>query len=72
LSDDQIATITEFAQKVSKGLEIADQDFEARRRIVDLLDVRVTLAIEDGEKIAYVRCLVDETSLSIDTTNTRS
>ena len=71
LTDEQIATIEDFAKKVSAGLEIADQDFEARRQIIDLLDVRVTLAIEDGEKIAYVRCLLDEASLSIESTSSR-
>ena len=65
------ATIENFARKVSAGLEIADQDFEARRQIIGLLDVRVTLAIEDGEKIAYLRCLLDEASLPIESTSPR-
>jgi site-specific DNA recombinase len=66
LSDDQIITITDFAKEVSEGLEIADQDFDARRQIIDLLDVQVTLATEeDGQKVIYARCLVDETELSI-------
>jgi hypothetical protein len=65
LSDTQIATITDFAKEVSEGLEIAGQDFDARRHIIDLLDVRVTLAIEDDQKVACVRCLVDESVLSI-------
>jgi site-specific DNA recombinase len=32
LSDEAIATLMDFARKVSGGLEIADQDFEARRQ----------------------------------------
>jgi site-specific DNA recombinase len=72
LTDDQIMTIEGFAKKVSAGLEMADQDFEARRQIIDLLDMRVTLAIEDGKKIAHLRCLLDEASLSIEDAITRN
>jgi len=71
LTDDRIVTIESFAREVSESLEVADQDFDARRHIIDLLDVRVTLAIEEGQKVAYVRCLVDEAGLSIEPMNTR-
>jgi hypothetical protein len=60
LSDDQIMTIEDFAKKVAKGLETAEGDFEARRRIIDLLDVQVTLVREEEQEIAYVHCLVAE------------
>jgi len=72
LSDDQIMTIEDFARKVAEGLRTAEEDFEARRRIIDLLDVQVILAIEDGEKIAYVHCLVGEAELSIVRTTSKS
>jgi len=68
LSGDQIMTIEDFAKEVSGGLMEAEADFEARRHLIDLLDVRVTLAIEDGQKVAYVRCLVDETELRVAST----
>jgi hypothetical protein len=70
LTDDQIMTIEDFAREVAGGLEEAEASFDARRHIIDLLDVRVTLTIEEGQKVAYVRCLVDETALSIEPTNT--
>jgi hypothetical protein len=38
-----MATITDFAKEVGGGLDLADQDF-AGREIVDVLDVRGTLA----------------------------
>jgi len=69
LTDEQIKTIVDFAKRVSKGLGIADRDFEARRRIIDMLDVQVRLAIEDDLQVAYVRWLVkgeQEERLSID------
>jgi len=43
LADEPMATITDFAREVGGGLDLADQDF-AGGEIVDLLDVRVTLA----------------------------
>jgi site-specific DNA recombinase len=69
LSDDQILTIEGFARKVAEGLKLAEEDFGARRHIIDLLDVQVTLAIEEGQKIAYVKCLIDERELSIESTS---
>ncbi|KPL25186.1 MAG: hypothetical protein AMJ93_00650 [Anaerolineae bacterium SM23_84] len=57
LTDDQILTIESFAKEVSGGLAVANEDFEARRHIIDLLDVKVTLAIGEGQKVAYVQCL---------------
>jgi len=66
LSDDQIMTIEDFAKKVAKGLETAEGDFEARRRIIDLLDVQVTLVREEEQEIAYVHCLVAEADVPIE------
>jgi site-specific DNA recombinase len=56
LSDDDVQSMFAFAAEVAEGLEAADEDFAMRRRIIELLDVRVTLAIEDGEKVIYPRC----------------
>ncbi len=72
LTDDQITSIENFAREVAGGLEEVEKDFNARRRIIDLLDVQVTLVREKGQEIAYVRCLVDETDLPIVSTTTSS
>ena len=71
LTDDQIMTIEDFAKEVAGGLAEAETDFDARRHIIDLLDVRATLTIEEGQRVAYVRCLVDDTALSIESTSLR-
>jgi site-specific DNA recombinase len=68
LSDNQIMTIEDFARKVAGGLAKAETDFEARRQIINLLDVRVTLAIEEGQKVTHVRCLVEEAELPVAST----
>ncbi|CAG0930693.1 L-2,4-diaminobutyrate decarboxylase [Thermoflexales bacterium] len=50
LSLQQITEVIKFAEKLTRGLEKADQSFEARRRIIELLDVRAIIATEDGER----------------------
>jgi hypothetical protein len=73
LTDDQILTIGEFSRKVSKGLAKAETDFATRRQIIDLLDVQVTLTIENGQKVVYARCKVgNETVLSIENTTSHA
>jgi len=56
--------LEEFGQKVAEGLGRAEEDLSQGRCIIDWLDVQATLAIEEGEKVAYVHCLVDEAELS--------
>ncbi len=71
LREEDLQSIHEFASEVAEGLKVADEDFAMRRRIIDMLDVRVTLAIEDGEKIIYPRCrFLDSASLPIGSTST--
>ena len=73
LTDEQVLTIENFAKTVAGGLEKAEGDFETRRQIIDLLDVRVKLAIEDGLKVALVRCLVgEEETLSVVSATSRN
>lgn len=47
-------------------------DFEKRRKIVDDLDVRVTLAMEDGQRVIYAQCRIGEAAIPIDRPSTRS
>ena len=72
LTDEQIATIEQFAREIAGGLEEADRDFEARRRIIEGMDVRARLVVEDGLRVAYVSCLIrEEECLSIEPTTTK-
>ena len=56
LTDDAIDTIIEFARKVRKGIDGAT--FEIKRRMLESLDVRVT--ITPGRY--HIKCLLGETS----------
>jgi hypothetical protein len=41
-------------------LDVADSSFEERRWLIEKLDVKATLTVEDGQKIAYVECRLGE------------
>lgn len=58
LTEEQIRSIKGFAAKVREGLEIAD--FQTRRRIIETLDVKVTLTVEEKEKVVYIQCVLDD------------
>lgn len=57
MTDDQLAYIEAFCAKIRKGLKKAD--FKTKRQIVDLLDIRGKVAFENGEKVIYLRCLIN-------------
>jgi len=63
IPDAQIEEIEEFCRQVSEGLENAS--FEDKRRILELLDVRGQLAVEDGQKVVYISCMIDQTRVPI-------
>jgi hypothetical protein len=59
----QILELEEFAQRVREGIHEAD--FNTKRHIFDLLDVRGTLAIENEERILYITCKLGEQQQSL-------
>lgn len=69
LTDQQINSITHLASKVKVGLVKADQDFAARRKLIELLDVRATLKVEDNQKIVYAHCYLGDDNLPIELHN---
>ena len=69
LTDEQVRIVAGFVKDVTQGIEAADRDFEARRHLTRLLDVQATLAIEDGQKVVYARCMLGDDTLSIGSTD---
>jgi len=63
LSDDQIEDIEIFCAQVREGQENAT--FEQKRQLIDMLDVRGKLAIENDEKVVYVKCILGQRLLSV-------
>jgi site-specific DNA recombinase len=58
LTPGQMQSFLEFAAKVGQGLDLADANFETRRRVIEELDVQAVLTVEDAQKVAYVSCII--------------
>ena len=72
LTDDEMQNLQAFAAEVAQGMDAAEHDFETRREIIELLNVEGTLAVEDEQKVIYVRCMLGDEELSIASKNTCS
>lgn len=70
LSEEEMQTIREFARTVRQGIQLAaDADnFYAKRKIIDLLSVQVTIVVENDEKVVYAKCLIGDTTMTITST----
>jgi hypothetical protein len=65
LRAEQIKDIKAFKAEIAQDMETFRQDFEGRRRLIEMLNVQVTLKIEDEQRIVHVECYLGEKSLSI-------
>ena len=55
LTSEQIQSVEEFAREVEQVFILLDEtNFDAKRAMIDRLDIQVRLAIEDNERIAYL------------------
>ncbi|MCB0170627.1 MAG: hypothetical protein KDJ97_08750 [Anaerolineae bacterium] len=76
LAPDRIADIHEFARKVRAGFDVLNsaENFPTRRKIINLLDVKIKLAVLDGQKVVYATCILNINApqeLPFDYTNSR-
>jgi site-specific DNA recombinase len=62
MTDDQITYIEAFCAKIRNGLDQAD--FNTKRQIIELLDVRGKVAFENNEKVIYIKCLIPQQQVS--------
>ena len=61
LAPEEVMELQGFAANVAAGLARADEeDYPVRRQIIETLRVEGTLAVEDGHRVLYVRCLIGE------------
>lgn len=65
LDQDQLNTLREFAQQIGAGLDQAEQDFRVRRRIIETLDVRGRLALEEDQRVVYLECVLGDTAFEM-------
>jgi site-specific DNA recombinase len=62
-TEDKIREVETVVREIAEGLDGAT--FADKRRYFDLLDVRATFAVEDGGKVAYVKCRLGQQRLSV-------
>jgi hypothetical protein len=48
-TEDRIAALRAFAEELQRGIDRAEQDFGARRHLVELMDVRLVVVWRDKE-----------------------
>jgi site-specific DNA recombinase len=67
LTQEEITTIKQLTERVAKGLNLVDNndDFETRQSIIEALDVTASVIVEDGRRIAYLKCKIGETTAQI-------
>ena len=63
MDDDQVERIVEFTSQVRDRLKELEQDFDARRRLIELLDVQATLSQEGENEVVRVRCNLGQATL---------
>ena len=51
LSEDDIENLVAFAHNLAAGLDAADKDFAKRQQIVEILNVRGILMVENGQQV---------------------
>ena len=64
LGEERIKTLLELTHYVRNGMVEAENDFKKRRWVIDTLDVKATLAIENNEKVVYMSCMAGNESVS--------
>jgi site-specific DNA recombinase len=70
LSAGQIQTILDFATAIRNRLSYADENFAARRQLIELLDVTGRVVKEEEGLFLYARCILASKTLQVDETAT--
>lgn len=65
---EQLRDLQKLMDEIRVGLADADEDFTLKRHILDLLDVQVRLASEEGEKGLYISCILNNDSFDSENT----
>ena len=60
LSEEAIETLMEFSYDLAAGVAEASESFEKRQQIIEMLDVRGILAVENGEQVCYASFILTE------------
>jgi hypothetical protein len=72
ISDDQVERLVAAAKGIAERLKGGEVEFEVRREIIDLLELEVTLGVENDETTIDVQCWLGAGSVSVASGSTRS
>jgi site-specific DNA recombinase len=72
ISDDQFEHAKEFLLEIAEGLSETSTNFAMRRQVVEKLDLRATLSVENNEKIVRVQCILGKEVLCIGSKGTHT
>ena len=65
LTEAQIRGLEDLAAQIWEGLDGAETDHELKRGVVEMLDARARVSIEDGAKIVDAHCILGDKALPI-------
>jgi site-specific DNA recombinase len=71
LTEDEIDYIKLWSTKIRQGLDNVEQNFEAKRKIVTILRLQVTLTEDDKGQWADIQCVLGDDHLPTNYTTTR-
>ncbi len=60
VTEEQIHDIMDFSSQVKEKLIEADNDNQLKRQLLEALDLKITLALEEDKKVIFIRCVVGE------------
>jgi hypothetical protein len=65
ITDEQIESVERFIAKAAECVARAEDDFEAQRHVLEMMDTEVTLTVEDEQKIAHFRGIAGDKKLPV-------
>jgi len=60
LAEDRLQSVLVFAARIRNGIAEADRSFEKRRQLLEALGLTGEVAVEDGDKVLYLHCMVGD------------
>jgi site-specific DNA recombinase len=65
LTSDEIKSLFQFSSELSRGLDKMSKNFAARRKVIEMLDVRGILVVEGNERVCNASFILGEKRLVV-------
>jgi hypothetical protein len=63
--DEEPETLSQFAQRFEQAFDAVEDDYNIKAKVIEALDIRATLGVDDGEKVVFTRCVLGEDRLPL-------